>query len=966
MLRALGTDFFTACHRFACRHDGHLIFLGRQFFARRFGVEFTWHSKPTPNWAVVSTFVGQSFFISKYMSYCKSAIVAFSFLFILLLASPTRVGLSKSSQGEVPSSGTNHALIIGINNYKHMENLKSPVKDAEQIEKILTKKYNFRKSNISLLTDNTKDKPTLVNILTSLERYASSLTSNDNLLIFFSGHGKEDDDGETYWIPRDGKKNSKLTWLKHSDLCDELFASEDMKAKNLCIITDSPFSNKLLRSSSISLTPYDLRYFEKIIERASRTSREVISFGDQHWPGSKRTNGLGLFTYYIHRALTENALEIIDLENLIFDENILFSITKIAGTRMSRGRLRTPVEKGGQFIIAKIAPSPVVHILETSVRPQRGYTGELFTVEAKTSGPASDVYLEIDGRKLRMEGTGADWKYNIKIDRLGDTPYRLTAINANDVQGKAQSGKITTVKRRATPVNVNVAAVNPKKGLGGDQYHFTATTDAPADLVSLLLKNKRYKMDGSGTQWYLSKKIDDIGTVDFSVIAVNADGVEGRPKGGKVLLEAGISNVAEIQAIPKTGYAGEEFVISVKTDRVAETVSIKVDGKEYAMKGSGNTWRYKMMIPDIGTKRFTAVARNINGDTGLSKSGEILTQKSPLAIPDVASIQVSVVSPGKGYAGDKFKINVKTSAPSNKVYIDIEGNQFPMDGSGTQWTYLARIEKIGVNKFSVMARNKDDIQGQSKEGEIITVKKPASPVNVLSASVKPLKGHTKTPFTFSASTDAPAKGVALLIGEKRYEMTGTGTQWRLSRRIDETGPIDISFVARNEDDREEGTIKTANVTVVKDRYKYNDDGTLTDLITGKTKNRFVDNGDGTVTDMVTSLMWLKQPKQIALDWDKAVTYCRNLDYKGYTGWRLPTITELRDIRDKKQQNPALPIGHPFTGVLTHIGYWSKSKHKFGPKYVYQMNLWYGKIGYQKKDGIAIVWPVRYAEALDEG
>jgi hypothetical protein len=847
-----------------------------------------------------------------------------------------------------------------------LANLKSPVKDAEQIEKILTKKYNFRKSNIILLTDNTRDKPTLVNILTSLERYASRLTSNDNLLIFFSGHSKEDDDGETYWIPRDGKKKSKLTWLKHSDLCDELFASEDLKAKNLCIITDSPFSKKLLRSSSISLTPYDLRYFEKIVEKASQTSREVISFGDQHWPGSKRTNGLGLFTYYISSALTENTLEIIDLENLIFDENILFSITKIAGTRMSRGRIRTPVEKGGQFIIAKIAPSPVVHILDTSVSPQKGYPGEPFLVEAKTSGPASDVYIEIGDRKHRMQGTGTDWKYKIKIDRLGETSFRVTAINANDVKGKAKSGKITTVKQRVTPVNVNVAAVNPKKGLGGDQYRFTATTDARADSVALLLNGKRFKMKGSGTEWYLSKRVDDIGTIDFSVVAVNADGVEGRPKGGKLRLEAGVSNVAEIKASPKAGYAGEEFVISVKTDRVAENVSLKLDGKTYAMKGSGTTWRYKMMIPDIGTKRFTAVAKNINGDTGVSKSGEIFTKKSPLPIPDVASIQVSVISPGKGYAGDRFKINVKTSAPSNKVYIDIDGNRFPMKGSGTRWSYLTRAEKIGANKFRVMARNKDDIQGQSKEGEIITVKEPASPVNVLTASVKPLKGHTKTPFTFSASTDTPAKGVALLIGEKRYEMTGTGTQWLLSRRIDETGPIDISFVARNEDGLEEGGKKTATVTVVKNQYKYNADGTLTDLMTGKTKQRFVDNGDGTVTDIVTSLMWLKQPKQIALNWDKAVQYCRTLDYKGYSGWRLPTITEFRDIRDKKQQNPALPMGHPFTGVLTHIGYWSKSKHKFGPKYVYQMNLWYGKIGYQKKDGIAIVWPVRYAEQSDKG
>jgi len=31
-----------------------------------------------------------------------------------------------------------------------------------------------------------------------------------------------------------------------------------------------------------------------------------------------------------------------------------------------------------------------------------------------------------------------------------------------------------------------------------------------------------------------------------------------------------------------------------------------------------------------------------------------------------------------------------------------------------------------------------------------------------------------------------------------------------------------------------------------------------------------------------------------------------------------------------------------------------------------MNMWYGKVGYQKKDDNAIVWPVRYAEIEETG
>ncbi len=108
-------------------------------------------------------------------------------------------------------------------------------------------------------------------------------------------------------------------------------------------------------------------------------------------------------------------------------------------------------------------------------------------------------------------------------------------------------------------------------------------------------------------------------------------------------------------------------------------------------------------------------------------------------------------------------------------------------------------------------------------------------------------------------------------------------------------------------------------------------------------------------------MWLKQPKAYRTRWDKAVEYCRNLEYRGFSGWRLPSIEELKKIVDRKQKNPALPINHPFSNIQTHVGYWSRTRHKFGPQYVYQMNLYFGQSDYLKKEDKAIPWPVRYAD-----
>lgn len=894
------------------------------------------------------------------MGFPRSLTIGFFILLSIFWATLADEGLSARDGAKTNSLAHNYALIIGINNYDNWPKLKSPVSDAEAIAAILSEKYDFKKANIALLTDKTREKPTLVNVYTRLDRYVRSLKPEDNLLIYFSGHSTEDDEGETFWIPIDGKQKSKLTWLSHKSLSEEVFSSADFKIKNLCVISDSLFSNKLLRKRSISLTPFDLRYEEKITEKASLPSREVISFGDHHWPGSAKTNGMGLFAYYIYKALKENPLDVIDFENLVFDENIIFPITKIAGTKLVRGRLKTPIDQGGQFVVAKVTPAPVIDILETEVAPKKGYPGDGFTVSVKTSLPAEDVYLEVGSDKYPMTGKGTDWTYRIDIEKIGKTPFRVAALNRNDIEGKSLRGEIITIKRRAKPTNVTEATVTPAAGLGGDSFRFTARTDLPAKEVVLEIGGKPYGMSGSGTEWSLDRVIDDPGQIEFSVAAINADGVQGKTETGRVRIKPGIANVINLEAAPKTGFAGEEFTITARTDRVAAAVSLTIDGKNYPMEGDGRSWRLKRKIEDIGKKQFSAIAKNTDGAAGKSVSGELLAKKTPLPIPDVASVKVNTVSPGKGYAGDSFQIAARTSAPSSTVVLEIEGKKLPMQGKGTEWTTTAKIDKIGISKYVVVAKNRDGMQGQSREGEINAPKRPAAPVNILNAQVTPAQGYIGRKFNFKAQTDRPAASVTMLIGNKPFDMKGSGTNWTLDHTIEVSGELEYTVVAKNED-QAEGRSKTAYLMVFKERYRLNDDGTLTDVISGEIKKRFVDNGDGTITDLAYNLMWLKQPKQIALNWDDAVEYCRDLKFRGLEGWRLPTIGELKGLTDNTKKNPALPAGNPFENVITHVGYWSKSKHKFGPTYVYQMSLWFGKASHLKKTENAIVWPVRYAE-----
>lgn len=121
------------------------------------------------------------------------------------------------------------------------------------------------------------------------------------------------------------------------------------------------------------------------------------------------------------------------------------------------------------------------------------------------------------------------------------------------------------------------------------------------------------------------------------------------------------------------------------------------------------------------------------------------------------------------------------------------------------------------------------------------------------------------------------------------------------------------------------------------------DATAADIVAGKvawadgfeltgTAARFTDNGNGTVTDNHNGLTWLKN----ANCWGAMTLAAANSAAANLAGgqcgipsggpfwWRLPSIWELYTLVDPRGNDPALPLGHPFTGVQYAAGqyYWS--------------------------------------------
>jgi len=146
--------------------------------------------------------------------------------------------------------------------------------------------------------------------------------------------------------------------------------------------------------------------------------------------------------------------------------------------------------------------------------------------------------------------------------------------------------------------------------------------------------------------------------------------------------------------------------------------------------------------------------------------------------------------------------------------------------------------------------------------------------------------------------------------------------------------------------------------------------------------RFVDNGDGTVTDSLTGLMWVKEANCIGnlhsgfdvdntagdgrVSWQSGLDFVADLNAatydcgvtSSYTDWRLPNARELESLVDLGQTGPALPVGHPFSGVVS-LYYWSSSSVEKFPDNAWGVYFYYGAVDWNDKDTFTYyVWPVR--------
>lgn len=133
-----------------------------------------------------------------------------------------------------------HLCLIANNKYLYTGRLQYPFSDAENLRETLHSFYHFEDSFTSFVKDATRE-----DMFKVFQKYADLLTPDDNLLLFFAGHGEWDEENQLgYWVPVDAKTDNFANWVSVNDIKDFL---KRLKAKHVLIISDCCFSGGLFR-----------------------------------------------------------------------------------------------------------------------------------------------------------------------------------------------------------------------------------------------------------------------------------------------------------------------------------------------------------------------------------------------------------------------------------------------------------------------------------------------------------------------------------------------------------------------------------------------------------------------------------------------------------------------------------------------------------------------------------------------
>ena len=171
------------------------------------------------------------------------------------------------------SFGRYYAIVIGNQNYQSMEKLATPRNDTEKAASILADKYGF---NVQILEDAND-----VTMLKTINDLNSVLKPEDNVLIYYAGHGARLSNGRSengYWLPVNADAPPKDTfWVPNEQITGHL---SRLPAKRVLVVADSCYAGLLSTDPSYLFLNDKVSYSKEYIKyKLPKRSRLLLASG---------------------------------------------------------------------------------------------------------------------------------------------------------------------------------------------------------------------------------------------------------------------------------------------------------------------------------------------------------------------------------------------------------------------------------------------------------------------------------------------------------------------------------------------------------------------------------------------------------------------------------------------------------------------------------------------------------------
>jgi hypothetical protein len=308
-------------------------------------------------------------------------------------------------------TGRYYALVIGINDYKHLPKLTTAVPDARALATLLQTQYGFE---TNVLLDPTRDQ-----ITRALNEYRRNLDENANLLIYYAGHGIYDKLADkAYWMPVDAENDDNSHWIMADDITTEL---KVIPARHVLIISDSCYSGGLNRGIAPVATRQERdRFLEKMIQGKSRT---LMASGALEPVSDSGGGGHSVFTGALLQALTNTTDSVFPAEG-VFDEYIQVSVAGRSDQTPQYSPVRNSGHDYGDFVFVRSgkAPPPGSAPAPKAARVDAGIPPAPVPVPQPSRPPASPARPAADPRRALYESMAGEYDFGAIVDSISVSP----------------------------------------------------------------------------------------------------------------------------------------------------------------------------------------------------------------------------------------------------------------------------------------------------------------------------------------------------------------------------------------------------------------------------------------------------------------------------------------------------------------------------------------------------------------